>query len=286
MGKSRSWFGRGNTRVLVLSTAVFALLVTPFAFAVGEGEPVEGGERNPNSNRSQAYAKETEIIGEINASTGQKGGYVTRQSNTSTGANAGGGAIYGCRAQGAGTGAGSEPCLRANNLSSGLAFEFDSNGTLGGTITVGDGGREEKPFTTNATGVATGLNADEVDGLDAEEIAVAGNLFARVNANGSGDGRGRSASAKTAEGVYTVTFEGRDLSGCALQATQVNTPNPGTISARVTANTNNQVTVRTFDESEDPFVDDPATEAVETAPNPAANGNQPADRAFHLTVTC
>ncbi len=259
---------------------------SPFAFAVGEGEPVEGGERNPNNNRTQAYQEETEIIGEINASKGRKGGYVTRQSNTSTGANAGGGAIYGCRAQGAGTGAGSEPCLRANNLSSGLAFEFDSNGTLGGTITVGAGGREEKPFTTNATGVATGLNADEVDGLDAQEIAVAGNLFARVNANGTGTGgRGATAAARSSEGVYTVTFEG-DVSGCAYQATQTSTENPGTISAQLTASTKNQVTVRTFDESEDPFVDDPATPTVETAPNPDANGNQPADRAFHLTVTC
>lgn len=280
MDKSRSWFGRGNTRALVLSTGVFALLVTPFAFAVGEGRPVEGGERNPSSNRTQAYERETEIIGEINASGAQKGGYVTRQSNTDTGANAGGGAIYGCRSTGLNPD-NDESCIRANNLSDGLAFSFDANGTLGGTISVGDGGREERPFITDATGVATGLNADEVDGLDAEELAVAGNLFARVNADGSGDGRGRSASARTGQGVYTVTFEGRNISGCALGATQVNTENPGTISAQVTANSTNQVTVRTFGRSEDPFIG-----PDNTTPNPNANGNQPVDRAFHLTVTC
>jgi len=179
MGKSKSWFGRGNTRAVAISTGVFALLVTPFAFAVGEGQPVEGGERNPSSNRTQAYQRETEIIGDIDATGGQKGGYVTRQSNTETGGDAGGGAIYGCRSTGQNPD-NDESCIRANNLSDGLAFSFDANGTLGGTISVGDGGREEKPFITDATGVATGLNADEVDGLDAEEIAVAGNLFARV----------------------------------------------------------------------------------------------------------
>jgi len=285
MGKSRSWSGRGNTRAILLSTAVFALLVTPFAFAVGEGEPVEGGERNPTSNLSQAYRSETEIIGRIDASGAQKGGYVTRQSNTSTGANAGGGAIYGCRSTGQNPD-NDESCIRANNLADGLAFSFDSNGTLGGIISVGDGGREEKPFITDATGVATGLNADEVDGLDAEEIATAGNIFARVNADGSlGANRGATAAADTGDGVYTVTFGERDISGCAYQATQVNTQNPGTISVQQTANTNNQVTVRTLDEAEDPFIDDPDVPGA-LNPNPAANGNQPADRAFHLTVTC
>jgi len=194
MGKSKSWFGRGNTRALAISTAVFALLVTPFAFAVGEGDPIIGGERNPNNNQSQALQEETEIIGSIAASSEQKGGYVTRQSNTSTGANAGGGAIYGCRSTGQNPDT-DESCIRANNLADGLAFSFDSNGTIGGTISVGDGGDGAKPFTTNATGVATGLNADEVDGIDGAQIqqaasanqraaAEAGDRFALVNDEG------------------------------------------------------------------------------------------------------
>ena len=60
------------------------------------------------------------------------------------------------------------PCIRANNLSTGFAFEFNaSDGAMAGLITVGTGGDATKPFVTNATGVATGLNADRVDGLDA-----------------------------------------------------------------------------------------------------------------------
>ena len=39
-----------------------------------------------------------------------------------------------------------------------------------GLITVGGGGDAKKPFTTNATGVATGLNADRVDGADASAL--------------------------------------------------------------------------------------------------------------------
>ena len=287
MPNPKSWFGRGNTRALLISGAILALFVSTSAFAVGEGQPVEGGERNPTANLTQAYEKETEIIGDIAASGGQKGGYVTRQSNTSTGANAGGGAIYGCRSTGINPDT-DESCIRVNNLADGLAFSFESNGTLGGIISVGDGGREEKPFVTDATGVATGLNADEVDGLDAEELVAANQgLLARVNADGtSAGGRGATAAARTGEGTYTVTFN-RDISGCAYQATQVNTELPGTISAALTPDTKNQVTVRTLDEAEDPFIDDPATDPVETdIPNPDADGNQPEDRAFHLTVTC
>jgi len=36
---------------------------------------------------------------------------------------------------------------------------------------VGSGGDSKRPFTTNATGVATGLNADRVDGKSAAQIA-------------------------------------------------------------------------------------------------------------------
>jgi hypothetical protein len=287
MPSPKSWFGRGNTRALLISGGILALFISGSALAVGEGEPVEGGERNPTANQTEQYEQETLIIGDIAATTEQVGGYVTRQSNTRTGADAGGAAIYGCRSTGINTDT-DESCLRANNLADGLAFSFDSNGTLGGIINVGDGGREEKPFTTNATGVATGLNADEVDGLDAEEIATAGNLFARVSADGTppgGAGRGATAAARTSEGVYTVTFGERDVSGCAFQATQVNTEEPGTISAQLTEGTNNQITVRTLDEAEDPFIADPADDTL-TIENPEADGNQPEDRAFHLTVTC
>ena len=58
--------------------------------------------------------------------------------------------------------------MRANNLSAGRAFEFVTGGAEAGRIETKDA--SGKPFTTNATGVATGLNADRVDSLDAEQI--------------------------------------------------------------------------------------------------------------------
>jgi hypothetical protein len=61
--------------------------------------------------------------------------------------------------------------VRANNLSTGFAFEFNAqDGASAGLITVGGGGDAKKPFTTNATGVATGLNADRVVGADASAL--------------------------------------------------------------------------------------------------------------------
>ena len=113
---------------------------------------MRGGARNPSSDARRAYTKETEII--ANVST-----YGTRQSNKS---NNGGGAVYGCRSAAGGTPKGNEPCVRASNLADGRAFEFNANGgTEVGAIT---GPATAAPFTTTATGVATGLNADKVDG--------------------------------------------------------------------------------------------------------------------------
>jgi len=172
MPNPKNWFGRGNTRALVVSGGVLALFISGSALAVGEGDPLTGGERNPNANQSQQFSVETEIIGDIAASNQQTGGYVTRQSNTRTGADAGGSAIYGCRAPAGGTAGGKEACLRANNLGGGTALELRSNGLpalfqVGGNpATVSN----QPPFATNANGVVANLNADEVDGLDAKEI--------------------------------------------------------------------------------------------------------------------
>jgi hypothetical protein len=149
-------------RTLVVLTAL-AIVGAPVAMSVatGEGSPLRGGARNPSADQSKSLTKETEII--ANTST-----YGTRQSNKS---DNGGGVVYGCRSKAGGTAANNEPCVRANNLNTGLAFEFNAtNGALGGTFTVGAGGDTRKPFTTNATGVATGLNADRVDGASASDI--------------------------------------------------------------------------------------------------------------------
>ncbi len=159
---------------LLVATFAIALLVTPFAGAVGEGDPILGGARNPDADQTQELTRETEIIAQTNT-------YGTRQSNKS---NNGGGAIYGCRSGAGGTAAGNEPCLRGNNLSQGLAFEFAFRGPVGGRIDSRVSGDTRKPFTTNATGVATGLNADRVDGLDASQIAQAATRWVLVDPAG------------------------------------------------------------------------------------------------------
>lgn len=151
----RRVFRRRSPGLWALACAlVLAATISPFALAAGEGHPIDGGARNPSSNPSLSYHRETQIIAD-------NGTYGTRQSNKGTG----GGAIYGCRAP-----AGAEPCIRAANLNNGQAFQFDTSGGVGGKITVGNGGDDDRPFTTNATGVATGLNADRVDGLNAADI--------------------------------------------------------------------------------------------------------------------
>lgn len=215
--------GFARPRVLV-ATAGVALVVAPSALAFGEGKEVDGGKRNPSSNGSLSYSNETEII--ANNST-----YGTRQSNKST---TGGGAIYGCRAV-----LGKNPCLRANNLNKGLAFQFVSGGPYIGQFIAGVPGDRSKPFVTNATGVATGLNADRIDGIEGKDIATkadvatAGALkFAVVGADGK-LGNQRGATASKVEGgstpvvggvsTYSVSFDA-DVSKCSFTATRVGDP--------------------------------------------------------------
>ncbi|MDP2709724.1 MAG: hypothetical protein Q8O56_00775 [Solirubrobacteraceae bacterium] len=137
--------------------------------------------------RNGTTSAETQIISNIRTTARPTGGYSMRMSNLSS---TGGGFINGCRASAAAT---SKPCYRANNLSTGRAFELSSrSGAVVGTITAGAGGDTKKPLTTNATGVATGFNADRVDGLHAAEII---------------------AAARTKAGLDADTLDGVDSSG-------------------------------------------------------------------------
>jgi hypothetical protein len=234
---------------ILASALLVALLVAPFAGAFGEGNAVKGGARNPSPDARRAYTKETQIIANVNT-------YGTRQSNKS---NNGGGAVYGCRSGAGGTAKGNEPCVRASNLAAGRAFEFNSNsGTEVGQIT---GPATAAPFTTTATGVATGLNADKVDGKDATDLQA---KFATVTGtDGSlGSNRGATSSSRASAGVYNVVFDA-DVSKCSRTAT-IAGATPGTITTDAGANAQT-VTVRTFD----------------TAVAPAAT-----DHSFNLTVTC
>jgi hypothetical protein len=248
-------------RWLLASSVAAALIVSPFALASGEGNPVKGGKRNPSSNASVAYQSETEIIA-------SNGTYGTRQSNKGDG----GGAIYGCRSA-----PGAEPCVRASNLEKGRAFEFNTGGAEAGQITAA-GGDNAKPFTTNATGVATGLNADRVDSKSASEIsgdavsAVRQTIrVAAVNADGTlAGGRGvASASTGTAgDGTYQVVFS-EDISACAFQATETTTTNAGAAAVSIGG--------------------DKKTVTVVTRAGGGADGTgatDPADRPFHLVANC
>jgi hypothetical protein len=222
-------------RLVLLSSIAIGLLVAPFAVgATGQGS-IGGGTRNPSANTSSGYSKETQIIGSVAQNQGglaaNTGGYVTRQSNKS---DSGGGAIYGCRAK-----AGTEACVSANNLNNGDAFRFQ---TEPGAATIGilrfgldiTKTVDKAPFVTNGTGVVTNLNADKVDGKNADDFApktaltdyVAKNslLFAAVAADGTiGANRGVPAGGKATVATagsattFTVPLAG-DVSACAYTA--------------------------------------------------------------------
>jgi hypothetical protein len=139
---------RGQRRYLIAALGLAILVGAPFAVGA-TGDPIKEGVRNPPGAGTGASA-ETAIIG-------KHGGFVTRQSNINQGD--GGSAIYGCRSTPS-----NEPCINAVNLLAGRSFLFETAGSEGGRIEAD--GPDAKPFTTNAREVATGLNADEVDGAD------------------------------------------------------------------------------------------------------------------------
>ncbi len=196
---------RSTGRYVVATALILAIGIPSVALGFGEGRNALLGKRNPSSG---SLSSETQIIA-------SNGSYGTRQSNKKDGE--GGGAIYGCRSS-----AGKEPCVRANNLKGGRAFEFVTVGKEAGLIQVGD--TTAPPFTTNATGKVANLDADKVDGKSSEEFANAGDLgFASVKADGTFvAGRGATASTKSnvAENTYTVTFN-KDVSKCSFTANAV-----------------------------------------------------------------
>jgi hypothetical protein len=256
---------------LVVSAIVLGLLISSLAGAAVTGKPILGGKRNPTN--GSTFSSETQIIAG-NAT------YGTRQSNKS---DSGGGAIYGCRSTAGGSAKGKNPCIRSNNLAGGRAFEFEtSGGPEVGAITSSNS--NAAPFTTNAHGVATGLNADQVDGKSADDIkadtlkdahtdalATAQGLtqFAGVAADGTlGAKRGATAAAKTSDGNYTVTFA-NDISACVMQATETTVTDAGPVGVELGT--------------------DKKSVLVRTRSGGGAAGADPTaivDRPFHLTVSC
>jgi len=250
--------GDGNLKWVLATVVALALVISPFAIAQTSG--LIGGKRNP---RSGSFNAETQVIAS-NSTWGM------RYSNRAVGG--GGGLLFGCRSAPGGTPQKHYPCARSRNVADGLAFEFLTGGSLVGTITAGKGGDNTKPFTTNATGVATGLNAERVGSQTPAQLtnaavsAVQGTLsFARVSAAGNSiAGRGVSAVAHTSTGTYDVTFANA-VNACALTATQsASGTDVGTVGTQVGPD-NKTVTVTT----------------LTLLPAPAL-----ADRAFDITAVC
>jgi hypothetical protein len=201
---------RKSARYVLLTALVLVIGVPAVASAFGEGSFLRLGKRNPGNAHGAGASSETQVIADNTT-------YGTRQSNKRDGD--GGGAIYGCRSN-----TGNEPCLRASNLKGGRAFEFATVGKEGGRIEVKD--TSGAPFTTNATGVATGLNADAVDGKSATDFAAAGDLaWAAVSTDGKLTANRGATEAKltdAATGTYAVTFA-REVKACSYSVTAAGT---------------------------------------------------------------
>ncbi len=269
---------RGQGKWALLSAVILGALVSPFAIA-NDGDTMRVGAGN------SAIEKETNISGQKVKT------FATRQSNNLEGD--GGSATYGCRSSFA-----NEPCLDVFALRTARAFDFRSRGNEGGRIRVegSPNPRLNRPFTTNATGVATGLNADEVDGLDAPEILAAARAKLGLDAD-TLDGkdstdfvaksellwalidgdvgsatvvrtRGATGASSPGTGRYVVTFD-RDISTCGIQATLGDATGasgaPGEISA-----------------------DQPSGSSVEinTYDSAGAAANTLASNGFQVQVTC
>jgi hypothetical protein len=237
----------------LLSSLILALLVSPLAMA-GDGDPIRAGGRT-------TFTSITRVLGDSST-------YATQQSNLRSGD--GGAARYGCRSSAA-----NEYCLLSKNTGGGGSFRFQSlNSLLGGVIEVnppsGKTAADAKPFTTNAKGVATGLNADQVDGMSADEIvgaAAAASPYARVTKEGKTDASRTQGVAdtnivhKAGTGVYcfsglkaapksaTANLDG--VPGEVAVDTTTSAPGPDCNSA-----TGVQLIVRTFDSGGAP-VDQP-----------------------------
>ena len=241
-------------RYTLVGALVLAIGIPSVAVGFGEGRTMLLGKRNPSPSANRALNSETEIIA-------SNGTYGTRQSNKRDGD--GGGAIYGCRSD-----AGREPCIRANNLKGGRAFEFNTVGKEAGQITVGD--TTAPPFSTNATGKVANLDADKLDGKDSADFAETSSLlFAAVAADGT-LGANRGATTSTASdpvgNTYTVTFN-RDVSKCSFTANAVGASSANGFGVEAVPGQTSQVRVDQQDDESGPPVDDRG-------------------RGFHLQVIC
>ena len=248
---------RGRTGMVLAAATVLAVGITSIATGA-TGDVIRIGKRT-------AGGGSTAIVSNT-------GAYSTRQSNNREGD--GGAASYGCRAN-----SGREACLYVLNHNAGEVFRFIANGSKNlGRIEARPGSGQTaddiSPFTTNATGVATGLNADEVDGQSAADIVAAAQpRFAAVSANGiltGGRGLAQSGAVqRTGEGAYTVTFAAT-VANCAYTATETTVNNAGATAVEPVASNANALQVVT------------RQGGGEDGTGPSGR----ADRPFNLVVNC
>jgi hypothetical protein len=223
-------------RAVVVAGVAIAIGVAPVALAANSGPSAKaarasgkstlvGGIHNP---ANSAFSKTTGLFGNTK-------GWVARIKNQ----GAGGSATLECKSATGGS------CLEANNKSTGFAFDFTTSGSTGGTIQLKN--TEGAPFTTNAHGVATGLNANYLQGREAsafqlaadpaakateaeklggktasEYVTTAQVLFATVANEKIESTRGATSVSKTGS-TYTVVF-GAEVSKCAYTASPEGAP--------------------------------------------------------------
>lgn len=224
---------RGWRRAAALSGAAVALVAATAAPAAlaGNGQsrahsailsdntPLKGAIHNP---ASSAYLRTTGIFANFS-------GWVTRIQNL----GGGGAGTFGCKASSS-----SQACLASENSKSGLAFAFATNGNVGGQILLTN--PTGAPFTTNAHGEATGLNANYLQGKQASEFQLASKpaansealggvpaseyakssqlLFADVSSTGAIQSTRGATAASTSANSFTVTFGTTNVSKCSFTA--------------------------------------------------------------------
>jgi hypothetical protein len=229
----RQLLGRGWRRAALLSGTALAIVSAPVALAaggsgghlahaatLGDNTPIKGAIHNPASG---SYFRTTGIFANFNS-------WAVRIQNVGSG----GAATFSCKA-----GANGSACLTSENSKGGLGFTFATTGNTGGKILLTN--PNGAPFTTNAHGEATGLNANYLQGKTAgefqlanqpaananalggkpaSEYAVGGLLFANVAEGKIQSTRGASAVAQSGNS-FTVTFGSTNVSKCSFTASPV-----------------------------------------------------------------
>jgi hypothetical protein len=241
----------------MLGAATAMIVAAPVALAAGtsphhlahsatlaDNTPLKGAIHNPAAG---SYLRTTGIFANFNS-------WTTRVQNVGSG----GAGTFGCKASSSGS-----ACLASENNNGGLAFTFASTGSTAGKILLTN--PNSAPFTTNAHGEASGLNANFLQGKEAKEFQLAKEPAANANALGgkpaseylntgqalfadvSSEGKllsTRGATAVTQSGAtFTVTFGG-SLSKCSLTASPTGTAlASGQIGVEVSTANANQATV-------------------------------------------